>query len=342
MSQFITQCPVCRTSFRIRPAQVKVAEGLVRCGACLEVFDARENRLVPRGDAALKTMEADEATEITGTSPQADPAAPDTPEGEGGAETSDPPLVLAEEPPEEPSPAVESDLSASLDADQPRDEDQPRDAGRDRDAGTAETGSEESANARACLEELEDEEALGAVSHAQLAGIGGAPIELEAQAVPPRRRAALFLLANLALILLLAGQVAWTRFDSLLADPRYRPLLSQACRLLGCDFPAFSNLAAIASEELSVRSHPTVAGALQVDFIFRNNAELPQDFPLVELNFFDMRERLLANRIFTPAEYLSPELRLGQMPARVPVQVSLEILDPGADAVNYSLAFRKP
>ncbi len=39
----ITQCPKCDTTFRITPAQLKVANGAVRCGACLNVFRAAEH-----------------------------------------------------------------------------------------------------------------------------------------------------------------------------------------------------------------------------------------------------------------------------------------------------------
>lgn len=39
----ITKCPKCDTTFRVSPAQLKVAKGAVRCGACLHVFRASEH-----------------------------------------------------------------------------------------------------------------------------------------------------------------------------------------------------------------------------------------------------------------------------------------------------------
>ncbi|MFT5007462.1 MAG: putative Zn finger-like uncharacterized protein [Granulosicoccus sp.] len=45
VESFITQCPHCGTSFRVRSEQLAVANGSVRCGACLQVFGAR-NHLV--------------------------------------------------------------------------------------------------------------------------------------------------------------------------------------------------------------------------------------------------------------------------------------------------------
>lgn len=42
MTSFITQCPHCRTSFRLSRAQLGAARGVVRCGACMEVFNASQ------------------------------------------------------------------------------------------------------------------------------------------------------------------------------------------------------------------------------------------------------------------------------------------------------------
>ncbi|WPP44310.1 DUF3426 domain-containing protein [Pseudomonas sp. AN-1] len=39
---FVTQCPHCQTRFRVSRAQLGMARGAVRCGACLQVFNAAE------------------------------------------------------------------------------------------------------------------------------------------------------------------------------------------------------------------------------------------------------------------------------------------------------------
>lgn len=39
----ITKCPKCDTTFRVSPAQLEVAKGAVRCGACLHVFRASDH-----------------------------------------------------------------------------------------------------------------------------------------------------------------------------------------------------------------------------------------------------------------------------------------------------------
>ena len=49
ISPQLTQCPKCATSFRVTPSQLRAAAGSVRCGSCLEVFDAL-NHLVVEAD----------------------------------------------------------------------------------------------------------------------------------------------------------------------------------------------------------------------------------------------------------------------------------------------------
>jgi len=41
-----TQCPDCRTVFRVTPDQLRAADGRVRCGRCKEVFNANDNLVV--------------------------------------------------------------------------------------------------------------------------------------------------------------------------------------------------------------------------------------------------------------------------------------------------------
>src|SRR5690606_29502147 len=65
----------------------------------------------------------------------------------------------------------------------------------------------------------DDSQALAALDDEDLARIPDSPIEMDTAAPRQRRRVVLYLGANLILVLLLAAQVAWTRFDTLLANP---------------------------------------------------------------------------------------------------------------------------
>lgn len=47
-----TRCPYCRTTFRVANDQLKLRAGLVRCGACKQVFNGVEHLLQPEAAAA--------------------------------------------------------------------------------------------------------------------------------------------------------------------------------------------------------------------------------------------------------------------------------------------------
>ena len=141
----------------------------------------------------------------------------------------------------------------------------------------------------------------------------------------------------------LAGQYIAYQFDDLARQDAYRPWFQQLCPTLGCTVPSRVDIAHIKSSNLVVRSHPEFAGALVVDAIIYNRATFSQPFPLLELRFADLNGSLIASRRFKPAEYLSGELAgVSEMPSQTPIHISLDILDPGNKAVNYSLSFHSP
>lgn len=60
MSQLVTRCPHCSTSFHVTEQQLRAARGAVRCGSCLQVFRADENIVFNEGDpqpASRKAIE---------------------------------------------------------------------------------------------------------------------------------------------------------------------------------------------------------------------------------------------------------------------------------------------
>jgi len=150
-------------------------------------------------------------------------------------------------------------------------------------------------------------------------------------------------LLNLLGAAALAGQYVWYHFDELARQDRYRPWFEQICPEIGCTLPSKVEISLIKSSNLVVRSHPEFAGALIVDAILYNRAPFAQPFPLLELRFADINGQLLASRRFKPGEYLGGELAgQSEMPPQTPIHVSLDILDPGIKAVNYSLSFHSP
>ena len=60
---FVTQCPHCQARFRVNHAQLSVARGVVRCGSCLQVFNAARQLLEQRDQASAP--EPDVPVELT-------------------------------------------------------------------------------------------------------------------------------------------------------------------------------------------------------------------------------------------------------------------------------------
>jgi hypothetical protein len=160
---------------------------------------------------------------------------------------------------------------------------------------------------------------------------------------PPRKPWGRWLgwgLLNLLAATALIGQHIHYNFDELARQDQYRPWFEQLCPVIGCNLPSKVDINQIKSSNLVVRSHPEFSGALIVDAILYNRAPFAQPFPLLEMRFADINGRLLASRRFKPSEYLAGELAgQAEMPPQTPIHVSLDILDPGAHAVNYSLSF---
>lgn len=170
------------------------------------------------------------------------------------------------------------------------------------------------------------------------------PLQLDWQKPRSRRGGRLLWIILILLALAgLAGQYINYHFEHLARQDQYRPWFQQLCPQLGCKVPSRVDINQLKSSNLVVRSHPDFQGALVVDAIIYNRAAFSQPFPLLELRFADTGGQLIASRRFKPSEYLSGEMAgKEEMPPQTPIHIALDILDPGAKAVNYNLNFRSP
>lgn len=159
----------------------------------------------------------------------------------------------------------------------------------------------------------------------------------------PWKRSIFWMMLNLIALAALLGQYIYFNANDLMHQERYRTLFETLCPVLQCEVPPRVDISRIQSSNLVVRSHPSYAGALAVDAIIYNRAEFAQPFPLLELKFSDINGKPVSSRNFRPSEYLSGELAGStSMPPQTPIHISLEILDPGENAVNYTLGFNSP
>jgi len=95
--------------------------------------------------------------------------------------------------------------------------------------------------------------------------------------------------------------------------PQAKPVLIDACKLLGCriDLPAQIDQVSIESSELQTLANDKDTFVLTT--LLRNYSSTSQEWPHIELTLNDINEKALLRRVFTPADYLhnSEDVRLG-------------------------------
>lgn len=174
-----------------------------------------------------------------------------------------------------------------------------------------------------------------------------APEFMPSRLRPTRRRrlatpTAQWLLVTVLSLTLLA-QVAWAERERLLAVPTYNAWAQQWCSWLGCRIQAPVTAQDLALVSRDIRKHPNVADALLINAIISNRADGARPFPTLELRLSDLEQRIVAMRRFLPRDYLSDISRIEQgMPANTTLPVEFEVVDPGADAVNFEFRLLPP
>ena len=145
---------------------------------------------------------------------------------------------------------------------------------------------------------------------------------------------------NLGLIAILAVQFVYFNRHDLARYAEWRPALEDMCQYAGCDLPPQRDIAKIILANRELRSHPEVPNALLVTATLVNNATFVQPYPLLQLSLSDFSGRTVAMRRFQPAEYMGKIAGAGEgMPPGRPVEVSLELADPGKAAVGFEFSF---
>ena len=247
-----TECPNCHTLFRVTEAQLDMAKGMVRCGFCKEVFNAR---------AANELTDNDKQPSIIEESGHED----NLQKGAGHADN-------------ELNPAS---LYSSDEFDAP---------GQARSYSTAATVA--------------------------------------------------WSLAILALIASLVAEYIWFNQPELLQHQRFKPLTAKLCELTNCAHLQKRDPSLIEMISRNVYTHPNEKNALMVSTTLVNHAPYAQPYPDIQIDFSNVRGKLVASRRFHPEEYLRLESETASLfESATPVAFALEIRDPGKQAITYEFSF---
>ena len=338
-----TRCPHCRTTFRVVQDQLKLRGGLVRCGACKEIFNGTEHLLRPMEPTAPAA---------TAAAPQAEPASPAVtsgvpaqPAAGAAAAPATPAMPPAAEPAAADQPSPDPLLRMTLmdfshfdeETEKP---DTPPPAAAQAPAqpefslprmAAAPAAQQAAASTRAAdstdelgrvIDDLKskpwrgmsgkrarpDEDAIDALDSAEPDFVMRARRQQRLA-----RGTRLGLLAGSAgLALLLAFQIVYHfRVQLAAASPAASTMLAGACRLAGCTvgLPAHIEMVTIESSEL--QALPGTTDTFTLLALLRNRSATRQQWPHIELTLNDANEAAVARRVIAPSDYLPA----GQDPA---------------------------
>lgn len=357
---FITQCPHCSTSFRITDEHLAVANGSVRCGACLQVFSARNHLLnsgsskakADPGAARAKTNRTERSPKETARADHDDdfPFEDDPNDNFEEFIFSDDEDLLDDGNDDELDELSDAFLDLSDDAPerrveprpQPKPPAQPAPTHRRADYDISPEADDE------VPWQMDDEDDDDGVTY-QPQSSGSQAAQLAQQLTPSddfdfshasgtHGRRWLTLAGIVLLSLTLVGELAWWQADRYARLDPWRGVYQSACDLLGCELPPQQDLANVKPSNVLVRNHPTVANVKLLDAILINQAPFRQPFPTLVLEYTDINGERVADQAFAPQEYLRGELTgIKLMPTNTRIYVSIPFRDPGAAAVNYQL-----
>lgn len=275
----ITRCPECDTRFKVSDEQLAAHEGLVRCGRCQNVFNARQHLQAeepspqlslpigepsaaaddPVSDTTQPALDkvATPDTENFGPATDAEPAPAETAEPENGNAGEDP--VIDGEP-------VPPKLRPIPD-----------------------------------FSELEDEPA----TLAQQVRFVDDPEESVAPPAPAaRKHKAAITLAVLLVLLLFAQGIHFFRHTLAASLPGLKPMLNSYCALLSCTVDLPRELDALSIESSELEADAKLVNVITLHVLLRNRSGHAQAWPSLELTLTDLRDQVIARRAFHPADYL--------------------------------------
>jgi len=146
--------------------------------------------------------------------------------------------------------------------------------------------------------------------------------------------------ATILLALALLVQVLVADRNTLAADAGWRPLITRLCAALGCSVPAWHQPGAFTMLSRDVSPIRGIAGGLQVQASFRNDARWAQSWPVLVLSLSDADGRTVGERAFTSREYLDADATQKELGAGQSAQIALQLHEPNPDVVAFSFEFR--
>ena len=333
-----TLCPTCKTRYDIDPKALLEADGLARCFRCGTVFDAVAedsatpgntytgpvhsaialNREAERPVEEPSDRSPDDGDSVAAASPAQEPAAPESAE----ADTASPAPDTGES-------AQDGTDADTIPSPPPAQEPEKADTRRVRDLEPD-------------PELLEHEgEPLPFRVPEDLTPLEPSPdVALDVTETLYEKKSRRGLVYGLITILLVGGlamQLAWQHRKDLL---RQYPLLAPLCDYVPC-FPKVIHAPdRISVLQRDIQPAANDPGSLTLSATIRNDADIAQHLPDIQLSLLDNNGAVLIRRRLSPADYLFPTPADDRVmkPGEV-VTIALDFKDPGHEASGFVLDF---
>lgn len=325
-----TLCPHCDTRFKIAEAQLEAHHGMVRCGHCLQAFDARPGFIPDQPSPQLELPILNEPAPL----PRLADETPAVLTALDDAAASSIPAV----------PDADAFVHEAINLDDvASNENEPADAAR---YGTLDyvemaTAAQNEMPSDAPLP-LETESLQPMTLAEQVTIVQDEDVSESRQ----ERRTWPWSIAAFLLLLVLIAQAAYFfRVDLVAHLPGLKPALVSYCQLLKCTVPLPQNTDLMSIESSNLEADPAHENLIVLNVLLRNRAPYSQAFPNLELTLNDTQDRALARRVFRPADYLPPiESEIfGLLPQHeISVRLRLDTADLRPTGYRLALLYPQP
>ncbi len=166
---------------------------------------------------------------------------------------------------------------------------------------------------------------------------------LEEYDIPSRSIQMTFVMFISIIALIASFLLQYTVFRSIEVQQKYpdlKPLITRICQTFECAYNGPRDIKKIQLISRDIRVHPNTKGALLISATIMNNANYQQPYPNFSVKLSSLTGKTIARRFFSPSDYLGKlSNTLLLMPPKQPIRVSLEVVDPGKEAINFEFKF---
>lgn len=353
MSKIETSCPECGAEYQLTPEQLAVAQGQIRCGVCMNIFQAipspaeetialdnnaddtpiQDNDIIDDSVFDDDTLIQDDDTSLPELSKELNNSLINK-SGEGNffSDNDDVDILQREE--------AEVDESWTKDLMDQADE----------ISEPAKTKSQDANNIDDFTDSLKLKQSnyndIGFDENDKsdlLNRITPEPLEFRVGRDHSGIIGLFFSFAMIVLLIAAVFQTLYFQVDTLGRRPELRSVYASLCQLAPCQLPKQYNIKDLSAGSTHQKEHNIYQGALLVETVITNHAKFRQPFPHIDIYFKNMNDEIVAARSFKPSEYLRGNISTSKtMPVRQPIHLALELNDPGINATGYEVKLSYP